>query len=276
MNRKNASGKRVGLWASGFTLIELLVVIAIIAILAALLLPALAAAKESARSVKCKSNQRQIGLALQMYVHENAFYPLLATVLSDAKPDGAKWYDDLLPYIDQLWTNDVFACPSYKGDVSDGRIETEAFYLSSGSYGYNVGTADQGEVQQFGLAGRFNRPGNMTQFAIPEAAVKVPAEMIAIGDSYATWSRNNRTLLDGIETLSRRLYVQIASDSAIEPDFEEEMNGRARERHKRNLNISLSDGHVESINYQRLFLGLDPELLKRWHSDNKPHEEFFR
>jgi prepilin-type N-terminal cleavage/methylation domain-containing protein/prepilin-type processing-associated H-X9-DG protein len=57
--------------ARAFTLIELLATIAVIGTLASLLLPALAHAKEQARATSCRSNLRQLAMAIQMYLADN-------------------------------------------------------------------------------------------------------------------------------------------------------------------------------------------------------------
>ena len=65
-----------------------MVVVGVMAILASLLLPAFGRARTAARSVKCKSNLHQLGLAMRIYLDDFGKYPLVSAPIDLSRSTG--------------------------------------------------------------------------------------------------------------------------------------------------------------------------------------------
>lgn len=111
----------------GFTLVELLVVIAIIGILVALLLPAVQAARESARRMQCVNQLKQLGVALHNHHSAKGEFPPGGVSLSKS-PDKnfTNWAIELLPYIERQPLYDQYDHTAENNDpVNRPVLETE-------------------------------------------------------------------------------------------------------------------------------------------------------
>ena len=127
MRHQNPGGTGMSKNVKRFTLIELLIMIAIIAVLAAMLLPALNAAREKAKSVSCLNHFQQVGKAVLFYLGDWAdFYPcetdsapnkmrLLSCGRTDRLISDYLKMEIDVPYIGQIrpdGTRSPLACPS--------------------------------------------------------------------------------------------------------------------------------------------------------------------
>jgi prepilin-type N-terminal cleavage/methylation domain-containing protein/prepilin-type processing-associated H-X9-DG protein len=242
---------------SAFTLIELLVVIAIISILAALLLPKLNRAKASAKSAVCKSNLKQIGTALRLYVDDFEKYPMWGNGITRS------WERDLAPYCGanqgaSLYTpSAIFVCPG---------SESYAYNWLGTSFGLGSAFGKEMVGDGFlGLGGSANNgmgsnPADI--LALPESRVLVPTDMIAIADGLAV-------------DIGLSVIAGFGWPGVQWP----------QDRPHARPNAWFCDGHVESsnsdlipkapLNTQTWAPTFRPDELhaKRWNNDNHPHPE---
>jgi prepilin-type N-terminal cleavage/methylation domain-containing protein/prepilin-type processing-associated H-X9-DG protein len=176
----------------GFTLIELLVVISIIALLIAILLPALGAARKTAQSVQCLSNERQVVLACTMYAELNGekFPPLHlgGNTDPDAGPIGGPWWvrlgiTGILPTGYQQDLTDAstngLICPS-----DPEPYEWADYYSSYGLTYYLAGQDNDNDGEHDRVTSR--TPWHKSQAWGPRVSmVKRPSEVIAGGEPIA-------------------------------------------------------------------------------------------
>ncbi len=249
----------------GFTLIDLLVAIAIIGILAALLLSAVSSAKSRARMATCKNHLRQMGLALQMYVHDcDGKYPPLRG-LPDADQtagvyDTRWWWAKLLRYYPTKWTDGAYHCPGYKGAITQVTNDQDPL----GSYAYNW----RGVVPPVGT---YPAAGTQVQKAwglgvrTREGPIKVPSEMLAIGES--------RFLSEKVNGIPGGECDLICGFLGFPYNGAGDEFAFGEKRHGKNYDELFCDGHVVVIDPWVLFNPTNSAAM--WNYDHEPHPELW-
>lgn len=222
---------------AGFSLVELLVVIGIITVLISMLLPSLQKAKAQANAVVCKSNMRDMGVALIQYAQENRgwMYP---PSMGANKPAKDRWPvvvfkvrpNDPASATVENWTPKIMTCPA---DFTGAEVQNDPINYTVHSYVLND-----------------HLKTNVVRYSSKDLGGLTPSQVVVLGEKRST---------------ERDYYMNINQGGA-RTDFP-----RVVEKYRHGVYIGSNylymDGHVDTAGPSDAIKGIDPWSVPTADSD---------